>query len=162
MYFLDFIPKMDMFSDIFSIEEIAHDIMITNEIAQSFGLYLTIKDSYEIIIARNTTLKNYGRIEIGTEIANKIIIRFCSSPYIQQWDYCDTLIEVQKLFHYIKNELNDDIGDDELIDKLADAYDHKCFGAFELLKGRETEELIRYYKYGDEDDQDDAYETDEY
>ncbi|AOT73133.1 hypothetical protein Gferi_14345 [Geosporobacter ferrireducens] len=142
-------------------EDMAHEIMLTNELSTLFGLYLSLQDSREIITARNTILKEYSRVEIDTEITRKIIAQFCSSPYIQQTDYAETLIEIQELFHYIKNELDDDIGDDTLIEKLAELYNHKCFGVMDLLKGRETEKIIRYYRFGEEEDQDIDEETDE-
>lgn len=157
MYFLDIIPKMELSFA----EDGAHEIMLTNEISKTFGLNLSSQDSREIIIARNTTLKDYGRIEVDTEITRKIIMQFCSSPYIQQDDYMETIIEIQDLFHYIKNELDDNIGDAELIEKLADLYNYKCFGVFELLEGRETEKIIRQYKFGDDYDQELEEEIDE-
>ncbi|AOY75848.1 DUF6323 family protein [Clostridium formicaceticum] len=148
------------FLDIFSktgvsfIEDMIHEIMCTNAISESFGLYLSPQDSQEIIMNRNAILKEYERVEVDNEITQKIITQFCSSPYLQQTDYADTIMEIQTLFHHLKNELDDNIGDDELIEKLADLYNNNCFGALDLLQGRETEKIIKQYKFGDEDEQD--------
>ncbi|MBB6218567.1 hypothetical protein HNQ80_004741 [Anaerosolibacter carboniphilus] len=157
MHFLDIFSK----TELFFVEDMAHEIMLTNEVSEIFGLYLSPQDSREIIITRNTILKEYGRVEVDIEITRKIIMQFCSSPYLQQADYMETIIEIQELFHYIKNELDDDIGDDELIERLADLYNHKCFGVLDLLKGRETEKIIQQYRFGDEYDQDPDLEVDE-
>lgn len=157
MGFLDIVQKMGTSF----IESTSHKIMLTNEVSQPFGLYLSQSDALEIVKARDAALKDYGRIEIDGEIVRKIIIQFCSSPYIQQAEYMETIIEIQELFHYIKNELDDGIGDDELIEKLADLYNHKCFGVLELLKGRETENIIRQYRFEDDYDWEEDQESDE-
>jgi hypothetical protein len=158
MNFLTIFPS----TEIFFIDNMSHEIMLTNETAEAYGLYLSPLASREIIIARNNTLKSYERVEIDTEITRKIIMQFCSSPYLQQAEYMDTIIQIQELFHYIKNELDDDIGDDDLIERLADLYNHKCFGDIDLLEGRETERIIRQYRFGDEYYQELDLEIDEY
>ena len=157
MYFLNIFRN----TEVSFIEDMTNAIMLTNEISCLFGLVLSVQDSREIIMARNTILKEYGRIELDIEITRKIITQFCSSPYLQQTDYTETITEIQELFHYIKNELDDDIGDDELIERLAQLFNHKCFGVLEILKGRETEKIIRQYRFGDEYDEDTSYEMDE-
>jgi hypothetical protein len=158
MNFLTIFPS----AEISFIDNISHEIMLTNETAEAYGLYLSPLASREIIAARNSTLKSYERVEIDTEITRKIIMQFCSSPYLQQAEYMDTIIQIQELFHYIKNELDDDIGDDELIERLADLYNHKCFGDIDILEGRETERIIRQYRFGDAYDQELDLETVEY
>ncbi|MFZ5969927.1 MAG: DUF6323 family protein [Bacillota bacterium] len=139
----------------------AQEIMLTNEVSEPFGLHLSPQDSREIITTRNAVLKEYERIEVDTEITRKIITQLCSSPYLQQDNYTETIMEIHELFHYIKNELDDDIGDDQLIERLADLYNHNCSGVLDLLKGRETEKIIRQYRFGDAYDQDSDPEEDE-
>jgi hypothetical protein len=149
MYFLNIFTN----TEVTYIDNLTQEVMLTNEIAEAYGLYLSQQNSREIITARNDILKSYERVEIDIEITRKIIMQFCSSPYLQQAEYMDTIIQLQELFHYIKNELDDDIGDDALIEELAALYNHKCFGDIELLEGRETERIIRQYRFGDEEDQ---------
>jgi len=141
-------------------ESHACELLETNELSSSYGLQLTLEDAQELLLARVAVLKDYGRIEVNTEIAEKIITYFCPSPYIQQREYAETLIEIQELFHYIKNEVEDSLGDDELLQKLADLYNNQCQGVMELLKGRETEAIIRLYRFGDETETADEEELD--
>jgi hypothetical protein len=157
MYLLNIFPN----TELSFIDNMSQEVMHTNEVAEAYGLYLSPQASREIITARNNTLKCYERIEIDTEITRKIITQFCSSPYLQQAEYMDTIIQLQELFHYIKNELDDDIGDDALIERLADLYNNKCFGDIDLLEGRETERIIRQYRFGDEYDEECDLEIDD-
>lgn len=142
------------------IDSMAQEIMLTNEMSQAYGLSLSQQEAKEIIIARENTLKEYDRVEIDTEILNKLVLAFCSSPYIQQSQYMDTIIELQELFHYIKNEVNDGIGDDALIEVLCELFNHKCHGDLELLQGRVTEKIIRQYRFGDEEEESEEYDDD--
>lgn len=157
MYFLDLINKMQGTLT----DELVSEIITTNLTSREYGLSLTVEAALEVVSARNQTLKDYGRVEINSEITQKIITAFCSSPYIQQDDYAATIIELIDLFHYIKNELDDTIGDEALIKRLADLYNYKCFGEMELLKGREADKIIRNYRFGYDEDEDDYDDEDE-
>ena len=143
------------------IESIAQELMLTNEVSQDFGLSLSPQEARGIVTARESTLKDYDRVELDTEILNKLILSLCTSPYLQQSEYVDTINELHELFHYIKNELDDHIGDDELIEKLSFLFTHVCHGDLELLKGRETERIIRQYHFGNEPDEDPEAENDD-
>lgn len=148
MYLINIFPN----TELSLVDDMAQELMLTNEVSKAYGLALTPQESREIVLARNNVLKDYDRVEVDTEIMQKIILQFCPSPHLQQNEYMDTIIELLELFHYLKNELNDEIGDDALIEKLADLY-NKCCGDLELLKGRETEHIINQYKFGDAYDQ---------
>ena len=150
----DFVNFLNIFANnqVSLVDSMAQEIMLTNEASQAYGLSLSQQEAKETIIARENTLKEYDRVELDTEILNKLVLAFCSSPYIQQFNYMDTIIELQELFHYIKNEVDDSIGDDALIETLSDLFNHKCHGDLELLQGRVTEKIIRQYRFGDEEE----------
>ncbi len=150
IFFLDLVSKMQLTS----VEDMTREIMLTNEAAKAYGLYLSPEATREIIFAREHTLKDYGRIELHTEITQKIIMEFCASPYIQQGDYSTTIVELHELFHYLKNETDDTIDDDSLIKLLSGLFNHNCHGELELLRGRETERIINQYRFGQDYDRD--------
>ncbi|MGE5631976.1 MAG: DUF6323 family protein [Caulobacteraceae bacterium] len=119
------------------------EMLQTNEESQKNGLTLTTEDAKEIIEARNHTLQSYGRVELDIEVSKKLIRSFCNSPFINQEDYATTLKELQEVFYYMKNETEDKIADDELIEIIRDYFDNYCEGSIELLQGRELEAFAR-------------------
>ena len=119
-----------------------------NDFTLRFGLSLSRKDALELVKTRTRTLKEYGRIEYGGGVIDKIIKAFCDSPYIYQHNYVETLHELIKIFYFYKNETLDLISDDELIKFMKNSFDGKCQGSLELLSGRELDKMARNLRAG--------------
>lgn len=111
-----------------------NEILQTNEEAKKYGLILTVQDAKEIVEVRNRVLQSYGRIELDIGVTRKFIQSFCTSTFINPEEYVSTLNDLHELFYYLKNETEDEIGDDELIDIIKDFFDNSCRGSMELLK----------------------------
>ncbi len=120
-----------------------NEILKLNEETMSYRLMLSKEEIMQIMEVRNQVLTGYGRIELGTDVINKLIKSFYTSPFIEQDMYMLTLIELQEVFYYMKNETEDNISDDELIDILKDFFENYCRGSIELLQGREIESFAR-------------------
>ncbi|MBE6072599.1 MAG: hypothetical protein E7208_11675 [Clostridium butyricum] len=116
--------------------KIYDEILKCNEKTCEYGLKLTNEDVKELINTRKVALKKSGRLEFNGEIIDKIIINFCDSPYISQYNYSDTINELVEIFYNYKNETLDLIGDDELIEIMKDYFDNYCQGSIELLEGK--------------------------
>ena len=117
-------------------KQIFNDIFNCNELTIEYGLTLHEEDVKEIIETRNVALEKSGRIEFNGQIINKIIITFCDSPYISQYNYSDTINELVEIFYNYKNETLDYISDDELIEIMKEYFDNYCQGSLELLEGK--------------------------
>ncbi len=113
------------------------EILRSNQISQKYGLALTAPEAQEIIEWRDLTIKNHGRVELGVEVINKIITAFCSSSYIEQDQYVSIINELVAIFYYMKNETEDQLGDDELISTMEEFFNTSCHGSVELLRDRE-------------------------
>ena len=74
-------------------------------------------------------------MEFGQGILPKIIDTFCDSAYITQDSYCDTLIRLQEIFFLYKNEMLDEITDDELLEFMREQFDGVCCGDLDYLEG---------------------------
>ena len=119
------------------IESKIHDEIIEcNEKTREYGLQLTEKDVKELINTRKVALAKTGRLEFNGEIIDKIIMNFCDSPYISQYNYSDTINELVEIFYNYKNETLNVIGDDELIEIMKEYFDNYCQGSLELLEGK--------------------------
>lgn len=116
--------------------QIFNEILKCNEKTEEYGLSLSNNDVKEIIQTRNVALKKSGRLEFNGQIINKIIEKFCDSPYISQYNYSETINELVEIFYNYKNETLDYIGDDELIEIMKKYFDEYCQGSLELLEGK--------------------------
>jgi hypothetical protein len=123
------------------------EIIKTNEETMEYGLRLSEEQALDIVETRNYVLKSYGRIELGSDLINKIIKAFCTSQYINQADYALIINELVETFYYIKNETLDLVDDDELIDLMKDYFNNSCVGSIDLLQGRELEHFARSIRY---------------
>ncbi|MCT4686913.1 DUF6323 family protein [Vallitalea sp.] len=126
-----------------STEQQVNEIIRLNEETVKYGLTLSKHEIMQIIDVRNDLLRGYGRIELGTEVINKLIKSFYNSSYIQQDMYMSTLMELQEVFYYMKNETEDNLSDDEIIEILREFFEDYCKGSIELLQGREIENFAR-------------------
>ena len=118
-----------------------------NQITQKFGLVLSDVQIQRLINERFNALQTNGRVEFGEGILKKLVYAFCSSPYIDQIDYENTITELQEIFYYFKNESDDNISDDELISFMKHTFDGKAQGSLEYLAGTSLEELCRDSRY---------------
>lgn len=119
-----------------------------NHFTARFGLILSHLDAVELVETRNLALKSSGRIEFGGGIIEKIIKKFCDSPYISRHNYVETLHDLTETFYFYKNETLDLISDDDLIQFMKSCYDGKCHGSLELLSGRELANMARSLRSG--------------
>lgn len=109
-------------------------VVKTNETTEQFGLSLTEQDAKLILEERKNSLVEQKRIEFGEGIAAKIIYEFCDSDYIHQSNYVDTIIRLQEIFYLYKNEMQDEITDDELLHLMKEQFENICFGDLDYLE----------------------------
>lgn len=109
-------------------------VMDTNQYTEQFGLTLSEQDAQLILDNRKAALRTQQRIEFGESIVPKIIREFCDSSYIDQNTYAETIMRLQEIFYLYKNEMNDEITDDELLYLMRKQYDELCFGDLEYLE----------------------------
>lgn len=67
------------------------EIVKCNEITLRYGLMLTPAEAKELVATRAKALSDNGRIEFAGGVVNKLIIKFCDSPFLSQFNYADTL-----------------------------------------------------------------------
>lgn len=128
-----------------------------NKFTQKYGLYLSEQQMIDLTERRFTALQDTGRIEFGQGILTKLLRAFCDSPYIMQDDYEETILVLQDCFYYFKNECEDRISDDELMEFMKNRFDGICQGSLDYLAGTSLEELCRNTRYGYEIDETDTY-----
>lgn len=138
------------------------EIMKCNELTSRYGLRLSNSQAEELVETRTEALKTNGRIEFSGGSINKLIIEFCDSPFLSQFNYADTMNEIIETFYYFKNETLDELSDDELISLMKKYFDHNCQGSIELLQNRELETLAHNIRYGINDYENQYDDNEEY
>ena len=123
-------------------------IINCNVITLRYGLALSSEDAVELVETRAAALRSNGRIEFGAGIINKLILKFCDSPFLSKHNYAEILNDLLETFYYFKNETLDEVGDDELLSLMKKYFDQNCQGSIELLQHRELELLARNIRYG--------------
>ena len=109
-------------------------VLETNKSTEKYGLALSKEDAEILAEERVHTLQNEQRVEFGQGILPKIIYTFCDSPYIMQENYCESLIRLQEIFYLYKNEMQDEITDDELLEFMQEQFETVCCGDFDYLE----------------------------
>lgn len=125
-------------------------VVETNKYTEQFGLTLSQQDAQLILDNRKKTLSEQKRVEFGEGITPKIIHEFCDSDFIDQNNYVDTIIRLQEIFYLYKNEMNDEITDDELIHFMREQFDSICFGDLDYLESTclyDFAQAIRKHNY---------------
>lgn len=122
------------------------ELVKCNETSGQYGLTLTENQIGGLVAHRFETLHNTGRVEFGGGILKQLIEKFCTSPFILQEDYEYTLSALQESFYYFKNECEDNIYDEDLIDYMRIYFDDACRGSIEKLDGATLGELLECAK----------------
>lgn len=110
-------------------------LLDTNPYTQKYGLTLSREDAHELMERRKQTLAETKRVEFGPGILPKLIYEFCDSAYISQSDYVKTLSRLQEIFFHYKNELMDEVTDDELLHFMKEQFETICEGDLDYLAG---------------------------
>ncbi|MDD3220805.1 MAG: hypothetical protein EOM34_07555 [Clostridia bacterium] len=129
-------------------------IMKSNEYTKQFGLILTEKDAEVLALGRQNALKEQQRVEFGQGIMPKLIFEFCDSAFIDQSHYVDILLQLQDIFYLYKNEVMDEITDDELMHFMKEQFETTCYGDLDYLSGTCLEIFAQAIRAGYQGEQD--------
>jgi hypothetical protein len=121
----------------------ADKLLFYNDESIKYGLMLTKEQAIRLLEAKDEELRYHGRLEFGEGIIGKLIKAFCDSPYMNKQNYSETLERLLEIFYYYKNETDEKLSDNELIDYMKTFFNGSCEGSLELLESRELDSLAR-------------------
>ena len=124
------------------------EVLETNRYTERFGLTVSEQDAQRILENRKRTLQEQRRVEFGSGCVTKLMYEFCDSAYIDQNNYVDTIIRLQDIFYLYKNEMNDEMTDDELIHLMKEQYEKLCFGDSDYLESTCLAEFAQAVRAG--------------
>ena len=125
-------------------------VMETNQYTQQYGLSLSPEDAQLLVAERTNTLREQKRVEFGNSILPAIIYEFCDSAFIDAKNYVATLTRLQEIFFLYKNEMMDEITDDELLEFMREQFEEKCCGDTEYLEGTFLSDFAQAIRSGKE------------
>lgn len=123
-------------------------VMETNRMTEKYGLVLSEQDAKLIVEERGSTLRRQKRVEFGSGIVSRIIEEFCDSDFLDQSNYVETIIRLQEIFYLYKNEMLDEISDDELLHLMKEQFETICFGDLDYLEGTCLEHFAQAIRAG--------------
>lgn len=106
----------------------------TNARTEPFGLCLSQKDAELLLVEKKRILREERRVEFGQSILPQIIDLFCDSSFISQDDYVGALVRLQEIFYLYKNEMSDEVSDEELLNFMKEQFETVCYGDFDYLE----------------------------
>lgn len=136
----------------------AQELRKCNELSQRYGLTLTETQITSLVQSRFNSLRYTGRTELGGGVLPKLVYAFCDSPYIARDEYCETLATLQELFYTFKNESEDAMSDDELIEALKRVFDGKAQGSLDYLENLTVSDLYHALAGRGDDEDEDEYD----
>ncbi|HEX3027683.1 MAG TPA: DUF6323 family protein [Clostridia bacterium] len=124
------------------------ELMLLNQDLQGGGMMLSRTEADEILTERSRALKSRGRIELDIGVTKTLLKRLAVSPFVGRDQLVKTVSALYEVFHHIKNQTSDHVGDDEVIDAIMIYFEKVCGGSAELLTGKGTERIIENYRDG--------------
>lgn len=134
---------LDLYRQTASLQKKEFDeLMSLNDVTKQYNIVLT-KDKVQYIMdSRRSALSDTGRIEFGESTAKKIVLKFADSPYVTKYNIHTVTEKLLEIFYYTKNETDDLIKDDALLDYMYKAFNGECNGSVTLLYDRAITKLI--------------------
>lgn len=96
--------------------DIAELCELADNTKDDYALILTEQEMRAVALSHIETLERTGRVEIMGGLVAKITEAFSTSPYFSQNDFAEGLCRLIDAFYQTKNDCEDLIGDDELIE----------------------------------------------
>lgn len=109
------------------------EIMALNDKTEKHGLSLTEQEVKDLIEQRFEILNTMRRVEFGSGILPDLITVFASSPYLMSDTYLQTISDLQGAFYRLKEEGDEKISDDDLLDAMRTLFDEEAHGSVDYF-----------------------------
>ena len=145
-------------------------ILGCNKALSRYGISLSEEDALALAACCESSVRENGRIEVGTGITDRLLKTFCHSAYIAADEFADTICELTEIFYYFKSDMLELADDDELTEYMYEAFEQRCRGSLTVLADTELPKisdnlragLPPFYEEPEELDGDEECEEDTY
>ena len=145
--------QMNKLSEV-TVKADANALISLNTLTEARGLTLSPRAAREVAETRLRAIRENARVEIGMGVAEKLILLFSASRYVDPRDWEELVHTLVENFYFVKSELHDAVSDNELIKYMLTEFEGRCEGSLELLCER-IEAYVRRFngcETGDDDE----------
>lgn len=118
------------------------ELLALNEVTERYGLSLTNEQAIALTRERDAALRSAGRVALGKSALPKIVFAFCDSAYMSKDNYAQTLSELSEAFYLLKNDSEDMVSDDELIEGMRYVFENIAHGSVSDLLSLSPSEIL--------------------
>jgi hypothetical protein len=111
----------------------SRELEFCNQVIGAYGLSLSTQDIRALVAGRVEALQTADRVEFGGGVVKDLVLAFCSSSFVTQHSFVETVLELQELFYEFKNESLEQIPDEDLIKTMRSLFDDVANGDLERL-----------------------------
>ena len=141
-------------------DALVQELATCNSKTRQSGLLLSEQQMKGLIERRFEALKETRRVEFGRGILPDLIETFCSSPYLSQDTYVETIAWLQDAFYRFKEETDEQVSDDDLIGAMRTLFDDEAHGSQEVFESVSPSRLIALAQRSNQDANEDWSESD--
>ncbi|MEG0593286.1 MAG: DUF6323 family protein [Coprobacillus sp.] len=138
-------------------KEKIESILVCNHVSNQYGLVLNESEVLQIIETQESSLKELERVEFGGDIIEQIIYAFYDSQFISKYEYGDSISRLVEIFYCYREELDERLSDEQIIEYMKRAFNGPCQGSYDSL-----EDGLLWSITNALDDNKDIYMDDEY
>ena len=125
----------------------ASQLISLNADTEKHGITLSKADCADIAEFRTDALAECERIEVGLGATERIIKEFCDSGYVNQANFRQTVEDLLECFYTIKNETDDLVSDDTVMEFLHFLFETVLGGdTSKIYEATELDEFIATVK----------------
>ncbi|MEG0548039.1 MAG: DUF6323 family protein [Coprobacillus sp.] len=137
--------------------EAVNKVMVCNNISSRYGMILKQEDVLRIIETQELSLVEQERIEFGGTIIEQLIYAFCDSQFISKYEYAESMIKFVEIFYHYREELDEFLSDEEIIEYMQRSFNGPCQGSMDWLESSQLWILMKAI-----DERKDIYMDDDY
>ncbi|MDO4377889.1 MAG: DUF6323 family protein [Erysipelotrichia bacterium] len=118
-----------------------NDLLLMDDryLIEKYRNYLSKQELRQLLIVNRQYLNDYGRLEINQHSFDRILEEFCELSDFSKDDFEELL----ELFYYLRDDMSENISDEQIIILMKKIYVGKCFGSIEILRTEMLELLDR-------------------
>lgn len=138
------------------------DLALCNAKSAQYGLALSEEQIRGLAERRVEALRSTGRVEFGRGVLVELVTAFCDSSFLSQETYDETLADLQDVFYQLKEDSDEQVPDQELIDAMRHAFDTEANGSTDYLGAMPTARFSEIARGARGDENEDWSEAEAY
>lgn len=108
-------------------------LMLCNDYTEVYGLQLSEDQVTELVEYQSDALLRHKRFEFAGGILEQLVRGICTSSWVHQDNYLETLEELLDVFYEFRNLRGPEVGDQEILDLIVERFEDFSQGVSEYI-----------------------------